>query len=76
MSVYEHDALAPILTAEELLLLVPRQISYESAPVTASQVSETLSGDVPCDAVSPDGAAIDAIATSTVTLNAAAWKPG
>ena len=65
----------PICSAFALSVDVPRQISYDVAPATVSQESETLSVDVPCDAVSPDGASIEATATSTVTLNAAAWKP-
>ena len=50
------DVLVPIFVAEELLLLVPRQISYDVAPVTADHVTVTLAVDVPSVALTFVGA--------------------
>ena len=50
------DVLVPIFVAEELLLLVPRQISYDVAPVTADHVTVTLAVDVPSVALTFAGA--------------------
>ena len=47
----------PIFVAEELLLLVPRQISYDVAPATADHVTMTLTVDVPSVALTFVGAA-------------------
>ena len=46
----------PIFVAEELLLLVPRQISYDVAPATADHVTVTLAVDVPSVALTFAGA--------------------
>ena len=45
-----------IFVAEEMLLLVPRQISYDVAPVTADHVTVTLAVDVPSVALTFAGA--------------------
>ena len=50
------DVLVPIFVADELLLLVPRQISYDVAPVTADHVIVTLAVDVPSVALTFVGA--------------------
>ena len=46
----------PIFVAEEMLLLVPRQISYDVAPTTADHETVTLSVDVPSVALTFVGA--------------------
>ena len=51
------EELVPIFVADELLLLVPRQISYDVAPVTADHVTMTLAVDVPSVALTFAGAA-------------------
>ena len=51
------EELVPIFVADELLLLVPRQISYDVAPVTADHVTVTLAVDVPSVALTFVGAA-------------------
>ena len=50
------DVLVPIFVADELLLLVPRQISYDVAPTTADHVTVTLAVDVPSVALTFAGA--------------------
>ena len=50
------EELVPIFVAEELLLLVPRQISYDVAPTTADHVTVTLAVDVPSVALAFTGA--------------------
>ena len=50
------DVLVPIFVAEELSLLVPRQISYDVAPATADHVTVTLAVDVPSVALTFVGA--------------------